>query len=136
MTRTIDFQESRSSGRNAVAYGVNPELDALKSTYGLLQNRLEGICLGHKARLTCEAQDDIVGCIFHPQMGYLLVASALIRARNGNGLSSYPAADEELDFGSWEEVLQEDGLIYFKTPSLRDVDTEFGDLAGRIIGTS
>lgn len=42
--------------------------------------------------------------------------------------------EDDFDFGSWAEVLQEDGLIYFKTPGLNDVDAEFGDLAGQIIG--
>jgi DNA mismatch repair protein MSH5 len=136
LSGTIDYQESKSSGRNVVAYGVNPELDALKSTYGLLQGRLEDICQEHKTRLTSEAHDDIVGCIFHPQKGYLLVASSLIQDHNGDGLSNYHTMDDEFDFSSWKEVLEEDGLVYFKTPGLDDVDMEFGDLAGQIIGTS
>lgn len=134
LVRTIDFQESKSSGRYVVSQGVSPELDALKSSYALLQNRLEGICRAHKSRLESEVRDDIVGCIFHPRRGYLLVASALIRDRHCDHNGSRPTMEDELDFSSWAEVLQEDGLIYFKTPGLNDVDAEFGDLAGRIIG--
>lgn len=133
LVRRIDFQRSKSSGRNVVARGVNPELDTLKSTYSNLQAHLEDICLDYRSRLSDEAQSDIVGCIFHPQMGYLLVAAAILQTRiaNNQGLS---IIDDESGFDAWEEVLLEDGLVYFKTAELSDIDAEFGDLAGRIIG--
>ncbi|KJR82623.1 DNA mismatch repair protein MSH5 [Sporothrix schenckii 1099-18] len=133
LATTIEFQKSRSCGRSVVARGVSPELDALGSTYSSLQVRLEEICQEHKARLRSSAQDDIVGWIFHPRKGYLLVASAIIRDHGDNSSDSKPALDDDLGFGSWEEILRDDGLLYFKTPSLCDVDKEFGDLAGRML---
>lgn len=123
------------SGRGVVARGVSPELDALKSAYGHLQRRLESVCQEHRSRLTDEAQGDIVGCVFHPQRGYLLVAAAILQERTNYGSKNY-SSDLEFSVDAHEDALLEDGLVYFKTSGLRAVDGEFGDLAGNIIGES
>ncbi|CAK7275293.1 hypothetical protein SEPCBS57363_006607 [Sporothrix epigloea] len=132
LTETIDFQASMESGRGVVARGVSPELDALKSAYGRLQSRLESVCQEHKSRLSDEAQGDIVGCVFHPQRGYLLVAAAILQERTNYGSKNH-SSDIEFSVNAREDALLEDGLVYFKTSGLRAVDGEFGDLAGNII---
>ena len=126
---------SRKSVHGVVVTGVSPELDALKQTYSNLQDRLKVICQNYTASLTDEAQDNVVGCIFHPQRGYLLVAAVTTRVGSNCDIEDYnPGGD--LDLSTLEDASLEDGLVYFKTPSLRAVDNEFGDLAGQIIGWS
>ena len=133
LARHIDFQESKSSGRSTVVSGVSNDLDSLKTAYGTLQVRLGDICEGYRALLPANSQDDIVGCIFHPQMGYLLVASAAFQARLNNQ-PSCNAPGRQSGFETWEEALQEAGLAYYKTAELSTVDAEVGDLTGQIIG--
>ncbi|OAA61149.1 adenylyl-sulfate kinase [Niveomyces insectorum RCEF 264] len=67
-----------------------------------------------------------------PRAGYLVVATADPGAERGSGQSNCHI-NEETDFDVWEEVFQEDGLLYFKTHELRHIDKTFGDLDGRII---
>ena len=66
-------------------------------------------------------------------MGYLLVATTVLQAQLNNRLS-VSAMRRVAGFDTWEEALHEDGLVYYKTEELGSVDTEFGDLAGQVIG--
>ncbi|EPE04691.1 dna mismatch repair protein [Ophiostoma piceae UAMH 11346] len=132
LAKHVDFQESKSSGRSTIATGVSGDLDGLKTAYSTLQVRLGDICEGYRTLLSVNSQDDIIGCIFHPQMGYLLVASAAFQAR----LNDQPGCNDtrrQSGFETWEEALQEAGLVYYKTEELSIVDAEVGDLAGQII---
>lgn len=133
LSRHIDFEESKSSGRSTIVSGISDELDSLKAEYEMLQARLGNTCESYRAQLPVELQDDIVGCIFHPQMGYLIVASTDFQTRL-NSQASGSSIGGPQGFRSWEEALREDGLVYYKTDEISRVDAEFGDLTGQIIG--
>ncbi len=134
LTRTIDFEKSQSAGCNVVASRVSHELDGLKFTYGNLQARLKSVCDSFRSELPRESQQGIVGCIFHPELGYLLVAVAALQGQTLHRPGRSSGSSSEYPADAWEEVLRDDGLVYLKTSELRGVDSEFGDLTGRIIG--
>lgn len=130
--RTIDFEQSKSIGCTVVAEGVSRELDSFRQNHDSLHSRLDSICDGYRSLLPVGMPDSIIGCIFHPHMGYLTITTSdprtLEEARTGY------SHHHRVGFDAWEEGMQEDGLVYFKTPEMDKLDDQFGDLAGRIIG--
>lgn len=127
---TIDFQQSKEARRTCVIQGVNAELDELKRNYDGLEYFLNEIA----GRLTEEipewARQYVKNCIFYPQIGFLTVVS--LNAETGRG--NYEG--EGLVDDEWERMFVGDEKIYYKNRQMRELDGQYGDLYGMIVGRS
>jgi len=128
ITRTIDFQESESSNRTAVAPGVSAELDDLKRTYHGLDDLLTRINITLKANLPEWARQYVTNCVFYPQLGFLTAVT--INAETGASNYDGEGSDDDV----WERKFMNDGQMYYKNRRMKELDGQIGDLYCMICG--
>lgn len=122
ITRTIDFQESKASGRTIVARGVDLQLDNLKDTYSGLSDFLDEARRGLLTHGPEWARRYILECEYVPQLGFLTVLSLdpeTIR-------SLQDGQNQEGD--DWQPVFRDRNKTYYSNDVMRDLDRTFGDL--------
>jgi len=123
----VDFEESESSHRTAVATGVNPELDELKRQYQGLEHLLDQVARQLILDMPEWARGYVTHCVFYPQLGFLTV----VTLNPTTGRSNYEGEGME---GAWEQMFTTEGNIYYKNGRMKELDDGVGDLYCMISG--
>jgi DNA mismatch repair protein MSH5 len=104
----IDFEVSKQEGRVVIKDGVDRTLDDLKRVYAGLDDFLNQL----SGRISLQMPFSLV---YFPQLGFLISVS-----------------NEEGCTPSMEFQFEADGYSYFKSPEMKDLDMEMGDIHSTI----
>lgn len=130
IAQTIDFPQSKEARRTCVMQGINPELDALKRNYDGLEHFLNEVAAQLMTRIPEWARPHVQNCIFYPQIGFLTVVN--INPETGRGEYNGEGSDDD----GWDSMFVADGQVYCKNQCMRELDVQYGDLYGMIVGQS
>ncbi|GKT72298.1 MutS domain V containing protein [Colletotrichum tofieldiae] len=124
---TVDFEETKASSRISVRWNVNPKLDKLKQTYHGLDFLLGEVSMSLTRELPEWARKYVTGCVFWPQLGFLIVVSLL----SDTGEAAYEG--QGMDDDRWEQQFVANGNVYYKNKNMLELDTQIGDTYSRIL---
>ncbi len=128
IAQTLCFDGAEESRRVQVAQHVNPVLDERRRTYDGLGCLLESMGELLNPELPECTRPFLVRYKFVPQSGFLTVLSVDTRP----GRSRF--VDQNTGRDGWHAMFHTEEGIHYKTPQMRDLDNQYGDLGNEIRG--
>lgn len=126
--RTIDFQLSRETGITEILPGASEYLDGLKHELSEVYRFLPELA-EHVARdVPQEFASYIRHCTVMADLGFLVAVQRDPETGEGTYYGQYHPE------GEWTLFLVTGDIAYYKNQAMRDLDSQYGDLLGRIVG--
>jgi DNA mismatch repair protein MSH5 len=128
ISRTVDFEQSKSRNRSSIKPGLDPKLDELKRRYDGVSSFLTKAVDDSSRHLAPETRKRIKSCIFLPQLGFLLVVETDPNTHDGQYVNDDEGGQQ------WEKVFTADGSVCYKNEAMRELDKSYGDMYCEIGG--
>jgi len=119
ITDTIDFAEYKSSGYFSVKYGVSPDLDQHTQFYAGLSDFLSTVT---REEMNVYTSIESLSAVYLPCHGFYVCLPLHVEQ-----LSYVSAQHAEIEW-----IFETPDYAYCKTPRMRELDTEVGDIHGII----
>ncbi|KAL2269874.1 hypothetical protein VTJ83DRAFT_2058 [Remersonia thermophila] len=124
--RTIDFQISRDSGITEILSGASEYLDGLRHEFAEVCRFLPELARHVAQDVPEELASYIRHCTVMADLGFLVAVQRNPTTGKGVYHGQYHVGDV------WELVLATEEDAYYKNQAMRDLDSQYGDLLGRI----
>ncbi|KAI9890703.1 MAG: MutS protein msh5 [Vezdaea aestivalis] len=124
ISRTVDFEASQQQHRTVVKPGIDTDLDEIKRQYDGMNDLLATITQNIANSIDEEITD--LNTIYFPQIGFLLAIPI------GRESTRRPATRHGKDGEPWFLQFSSEHTGYYKSPEMRDMDFEFGDIQSDI----
>lgn len=125
ISSVVDFELSKQDRRTVVKMGIDEDLDRMKETYGGLEGILATVAQ-HVSSNLGPGVDVEINIIFFPQIGFLIAVD--LDKRTGK------AVWEGTEDDQWEKMFSTENVAYFKNQEVSEMDANFGDVYGNIVG--
>lgn len=113
----VDLELSEEQQRTVVKHGVEPALDQIKNVYDGIDELLSRVAQDI-TRTMPSGMDCQINVIFFPQLGFHITVPLA-------ELDQQPVWSGD---GSWQRMFTTNNMAYFKEQTMRQMDTELGDL--------
>ncbi|KAL1843139.1 hypothetical protein VTJ49DRAFT_2889 [Mycothermus thermophilus] len=124
--RTIDFQTSRDSGITEILPGASKYLDRLRHEFADVCRFLPELAKHVAQDVPEQFTSYIHHCTVMVDLGFLVAVQRNPESGEGVYHGQYHAEDV------WELILTTEEIVYYKNQAMRDLDSQYGDLLGRI----
>jgi len=122
LSSMVDFPLSVQKKRIAIQEGICDELDEVKRRFEGLSDFLHDVALEEMNDLPQDASDIDFYVMFVPQLGYMVTCPNDDARRTLEIVQGY-----KLNFATSE-------MAYFKTPRMEELDSNVGDIYGKMSG--